>query len=85
MEKEKEQVSAVHEKDLVILLEKLGIKEKFVAGELHCKFCDNVINKENIYSVFPESGGINLICDEPECITKLLEYIGEKKRIKGEQ
>lgn len=85
MEQEKKQINAVHEKDLVGLLERLDVKEKFINNELHCKFCDSIVNKGNIYSVLPESASINLICDKPECITKLLEYLEEKERTKTEQ
>ncbi len=85
MEQEKKQVNTVHENDLINLLERLGIKDRFINKELLCKFCGNVVNKENIYSVLPESGGVNLICDKPECITKLLEYLENKKKTKTEQ
>jgi hypothetical protein len=85
MEQEKKQVNAVHEKDLIGLLERLGIKEKFENNELRCKFCEEVVNIENIYSVLPESESVNLICDKPKCITALMGYLDEKNKTKTEQ
>ena len=85
MDQENKQVSAVHERDLVKLLERFGIKEKFENNQLKCKFCGDTVNADNIYSVFPESGTVNLICDKPQCITSFLGYLDEKKKTKLEQ
>lgn len=85
MERVHKQVNTVHEKDLDGLLSKLGLSEKFEGGKLYCKFCKNVVNRENIYSVLPETGSVNIICDKPQCITDLLQYLEEKKRTKLEQ
>ena len=85
MEQDNQQVNAVHERDLDNLLTRFGIKEKFDDGQIYCKFCDIIVNKENIHSVLPESEGISVICDKPGCITALLGYLDEKKRTKIEQ
>lgn len=85
MDQDNKQLNAVHESDLINLLERLGIKEKFENNRLKCKFCGDTINIENIYSVLPEAGTVNLICDKPQCITQLLSYLNEKKKIKLEQ
>lgn len=81
-EHEKKQLNAVHEKDLDSLLEKIHLLEAFSAGKLQCKFCKTTITKENLYSILPESGTFNLICDKPECVNALLSYLEERKRSK---
>lgn len=85
MEKDIRQMNTVHERDLNNLLEKLGVKEKFEHNELQCKFCKQIVNKTNIYSILPESGAVNLICDKPECISSFFEYLDEKKKTELEQ
>lgn len=82
MEKETKQLNTVHENDLDNAFNQLGIKEDFENNKLHCKFCGKVVNKENIYSILPESSTVNLICDDPKCVTSLMEYLEEKNKIK---
>lgn len=77
---DKKILNAIHERDIDTLLKKLNLKEDFDNGKIKCKFCNTVINKENIYSLFPESGDIKFVCDNPECINKMLSYIEEKKK-----
>jgi len=82
MNKEYKEINAVHERDLNNLLTRLGVKEEFDSGKLNCKFCKKNINHENLYSILPESGGINFICDTPECIILFIEYTTEKNKNK---
>lgn len=84
MENESKQLNTVHEKDLDNLLSKIGVKEKFDAGQMNCKFCKEPVNKNNLYSVFPESASINMVCDKPVCVSALMEYVEEKKKSKTE-
>jgi hypothetical protein len=85
MQDDKKQLTAVHERDLATLLKKFGIWDQFDKGGLHCKFCKEVVAKDNVYSVLPEAGMVNLICDKPDCITQLIAYLGEKHKTKTEQ
>jgi len=77
---DKKTLNAIHERDIEDFLEKLGIKEDFNNNKIKCKFCDAIVNKENIYSLFRESGAIKLVCDNPKCINKMMIYIEEKKK-----
>lgn len=85
MQDHKKQLNAVHERDLGTLLKRFGVQEKFNEGILSCKFCKISVTKENIYSVLPEAGMVNLICDKPDCVTQLLGYLEEKNRTKVEK
>ena len=79
-ERERKQLNVLHERDLDLLLERFGIKDIFLANQIKCKFCNRLVNKENVYSFLPESGMVNVICDAPECILQLSQYIEEKKK-----
>ena len=76
----KEQVNAVHENDLGSVILKLGLKEKIEKKEIKCKFCKTEISLNNIYSFLPEAGSVNIICDNPNCITELMKYLSEKDK-----
>lgn len=84
MDQEKKKLNAVHEKDLSNLLVQLNLLDKVNAGEIKCKFCSTVITLQNIHSILPESGGFNFVCDAPECVNKLMQYLDEK-RLQKEQ
>jgi len=79
---DKKTLNAIHERDIDSLLERLKMKDDFENGKIKCKFCSTIINKDIIYSLFPESGDIKFVCDNPECVTEMLEYIEEKKKNK---
>ena len=85
MEENKKEINAVQERDLEALLQKVGLKDAFLNKQINCKFCGQIVDINNIYSVLPESGTFNIICDKPECITLLLQYLEEGKRTKLEQ
>ncbi|OGY38651.1 MAG: hypothetical protein A2418_02895 [Candidatus Brennerbacteria bacterium RIFOXYC1_FULL_41_11] len=84
MDRENKEINAVHERDLDNLLQRLGVKDKFDAGEFLCKFCKEAVTKENLYSILPESGGINFVCDKPACVIAFTEYTAEKEKNKPE-
>jgi hypothetical protein len=75
----KDKLKAVHDDDLDILLERLGIIGKFTRQKLKCSFCKTVITKENLHSIFPRSGSIKFVCDNPECVVELSELLREGK------
>ncbi len=69
----------MHDEDLNQLLKNLGLIEKLNEGKLKCKFTGKVITFENLYSIFPESGDIKIVCDSPEAIKLFTEYANEHK------
>ncbi|WP_438989510.1 hypothetical protein [Polaribacter sp.] len=74
----KSNLNAVHDDDLEPLLTKLNLLEKVKNGQAKCKFTNEIITLENLHSIFPEEGTIKLVCDSPEAIKLLSEYINEK-------
>ena len=81
MDNDKKEIKAVHERDLDNLLTKISKKDDFYSGYLKCKFCKEIITKQNLYSLFTESGSINFICDKPKCIADFMNHV-ENKRVK---
>ncbi|MDR0303511.1 MAG: hypothetical protein LBH98_01905 [Chitinispirillales bacterium] len=75
----KRNISAVYDNDLPRLIEKLGLKRTMESGNLKCKFTGTTIVFENIYSIFPESGDVKLVCNTPKAIKLFTEYVNEHK------
>lgn len=73
--KEKKKINLVHDSNLEELLRSLGILDDFKNGKKRCKFCKRVVNFSNLHSLFKESGDIKLVCNSPECIKELIDYL----------
>lgn len=71
-------IKAVYEDDFQSFLKSIGVYDKVVSGSEKCKYCSQQITIDNIASVFPESGTIKFVCDEPSCICKMNNYFNEK-------
>jgi hypothetical protein len=72
-------LKAVHDDDLLKLLEKLDLVNKFNTGQIKCAFCGVIISFDNLLSLFPDSGTIKLVCTKPSCVVSLMERVeGEK-------
>lgn len=74
----KANLNAVHDDDLKVLLKKLNLLEKIQQGKIKCKFTNEIITLDNLHTIFPEEGVIKVVCDSPEAIKFLSEYINEK-------
>lgn len=75
----KKKLNAILSEDLEKILEKFSLKHDFNIGKLKCKFCGEVINKTNLYSLYPDSGSIKLVCNNHKCIDLFYRYLEEKK------
>lgn len=75
----KEKIQAIHDEDLEKFLDGLGILNKLKHGELKCKFCDNSVTLETLHSLFPQSGSIKVVCDNPGCISGLSELLRKEE------
>lgn len=67
------EIQAVHDYDLIKLLENLGLKEDFDNGKIKCTFCDEVINFDNLYSIFSDGKEIKISCNKENCKIKTLQ------------
>ena len=73
MNKVKKNIEAIHEHDLEELLKNLGFSEKFKQGNIKCKFCQNIIKKDNIGAIYVLKKEILFSCSKMECLTNLSE------------
>lgn len=74
----KSKLNAIHDDDLEALLSKLNLLEKIKGGQIKCKFTRETITLENLHSIFPEEKTIKVVCNSPDAIKQLSEYINDK-------
>lgn len=77
--KSNDAIKAVYEDKFQLFLQNIGVYENVISGTEKCKFCSKPITLDNIVSVFPESGTIKFVCDNPVCICKMNNYFNEKQ------
>ncbi|MBU0614177.1 hypothetical protein KJ766_02755 [Patescibacteria group bacterium] len=68
---EREVVTAVHDNDLVVFLNSIGLLQKIEAGEVCCAKCGATVNLDNLGAVFPQNNIIQLICESPLCLSEI--------------
>lgn len=66
-------LSAVHEKDLINLLEELNLKKDFEKGIIRCFFCNKIITTFSFQCVFMDGEIIKFSCNNLACYEKALE------------
>ena len=66
--REKVILPAVHDKDLIKLLEEFGLREKLERNQLKCKSCGRKLTFENLGGLIVKQDGILLLCNYMECI-----------------
>lgn len=74
----KEEICAVHERDLERFLKSLGLLEALEKGEIKCDVCSCQVTKKNIGFIYPFEGKIRVCCDKPDCYREIM------RRVKGE-
>ena len=74
----KENIKAVHDNDLSNLLKSLEIYDEVMSGQKKCKFCGDVIDFNNLETIFPESGDIKFGCNKNSCLSQLYDFINAK-------
>lgn len=72
---QKKTVDAIHDDNLLELLDSLGLKNKFLHGKLECAFSHDTITWENLHSIYPDSGAIKLCCTKLSCINSLIDKL----------
>ena len=77
--KSNDAIKAVYEDKFQLFLQNIGVYENVISGTEKCKVCSKPITLDNIVSVFPESGTIKFVCDNPVCICKMNNYFNEKQ------
>jgi len=73
--KKKLNLKAIHDSDLDILLERLGILDLLETGRLQCSVCRKKTTRENFYCLYSEHGEIKICCNELQCYDKIVRQI----------
>jgi hypothetical protein len=72
-------IKAVHDSDLEQFLTSLEEWDDFKAGSRKCKWCDIIVIRDNLYSIFPvEQKEIAYCCSSPGCIATLSKWCAGK-------
>lgn len=72
MEKKKDIIEVLHEKDLPTLLEEYEKIEDFQNHKIFCKFCDELITLENIYGIYINKDNLEFLCSKDVCYNQSL-------------
>lgn len=68
------QIDAVYAEDLLMLLGRFGIVEKFLAGSYRCRYCQKILTQAiDIYSILPRTGGVSFVCNKDSCTEAFTE------------
>lgn len=65
-------IKAVHEQDLGDLLNRLGLSEVMMQGELTCGVCGSIVNLSNLLCVYPSNDEVKVCCSNLKCHERLL-------------
>lgn len=79
MSKDRETMKAIHDKKFNQFLRSIDVYDEIKNGEHNCKFCNQLITFDNIYTIFPEAGKIKFVCDRTDCVVKMGEYLKDVK------
>ena len=75
---DRETLKAVHEEKFETFLKNINVYDGILRGEYKCKFCGNVVNLDNVYTIFSEAGKVKFVCDTTNCVVNLGEYLSKK-------
>lgn len=75
----KVKIRAVHDVDLKLFLQKIGLLEDMEKGQLRCSFCGCLLTLDNFGGVYKENGQLKPFCQKTECY---LEVLKRKNAIK---
>ena len=81
MSKERDTIEAIHKEDLKELLLNFELFDEFQQSKIKCKYCNEIINTNNICAIIINEGNLDFICIDDDCFDKLSGY--EKGDILG--
>ncbi len=68
----KHTIKAVHDQDLELLLDGLGLDEQIREGKIECGICAKTIDMSNLLCVYPSGAMIKVCCSNRECYESVL-------------
>lgn len=64
----KEEIGAVHTKEVAAFLESIGLLQSAEAGELLCHVCGKTLTVENFGAITKQLGKLISVCDDLGCL-----------------
>lgn len=71
MNSDEHRLLVFHERELQLVLEKLGLSKRINERKLRCSICGNVITETNFGAIFKKGNKIHIICDSLKCLEKV--------------
>ncbi len=81
MVKNKDIIDVIYEKDLQKFIENIGFYDDFKNNNIKCKFCQNLLSKDNICAILINEGKVDFICNDESCYDKLLIHQKGEKNV----
>lgn len=67
IQKEKQQIDAVHHTDIDSLLSSIGLLTDIEDGKVYCHICEEQVTKRSIGRIYAEDEEIIITCDDWNC------------------
>lgn len=77
---QRENVHAIHKRDLEAILRDLGLLDELLGGSLPCAICSKPITLDTLQCLFMEDDQIKLCCANIECYQRVASEKGMHKR-----
>jgi hypothetical protein len=61
-------ITAVHEQDVIALLDLLDVGSKYRSGELHCIVCDTSLRERGLGAASNGLDGVVFACERLDCL-----------------
>lgn len=74
--KKREEVHAIHKRDLESILKDLGLFDKISSGSISCSICSKSITLDNLQCLFTEEDQIKFCCTNVDCYRLVLSKKG---------
>ena len=67
-------IKAVYSSDIDAFLARLDALEQFNQGKFVCKYCEQVITRNNLDAIIPTPNKtVDMCCNKPDCVLSLSE------------
>lgn len=72
-------INALYDSDLEFFLKKINVYDDILNRKKKCKYTNEIITLDNIYSIFKVGWDIKIVSDNPEAIKWFLKFLHKDK------
>ena len=65
----RQQIRAVYEKDIELLIMKLSLQKRIEEGKISCVSCSQPITYLNVGIIYKKNGLLQIACNKPQCFS----------------